>query len=190
MAHNHKGEMSKMGAIIIFIVTLPLVLAGLIIFGAIYLLTTVLPAPVEMVIYKSSDYYKETKAKYTLGITGNFGYKTYKYVKKNPALSFVRQTEGYYYYKTKDAVLVVPYYASYLCKEGKWYMTLNEGKEDVPVESVRDTFSPLIHEDISGYEIKLLVKEKLFSHDSLEDAKSQGVFVFYKNHRDFEYIFA
>ena len=187
MAHNHK-EMSKPLALLLFIVTLPFVLVGLIVFGLIYVVTTVIPAPIEVLVYKRSQFYKDLKIKYALGITSNFGYKSYKYVKENPNLEMVFQDEGYYYYKTENAILVIPYYQGYYYENGKWMITPDEGKNTMEISCAKEIFAPLIKENIEDYELKLLVKEKRFSKESLELAKGDPVFVFYKNHKDFATI--
>ena len=187
MAHQHK-KMHWSLAFLLFIVSLPFIIAGIVFFGLIYLLTTVLPAPIELIVYKRSDFYKDLKIKYFMGITTNFGYKSYKYVKENPSLDFVCQSEGYYYYKGDGSVLVMPYYAEYKYEGGKWLLTMKEGGEVIEPCDVRPTFQNLIKEDISGLELKLLVKEKFFKKDQLELAKANPVFVFYKNHKDFATI--
>ena len=172
MAHQHK-KMHWSLAFLLFIVSLPFIIAGIVFFGLIYLLTTVLPAPIELIVYKRSDFYKDLKI---------------KYVKENPSLDFVCQSEGYYYYKGDGSVLVMPYYAEYKYEGGKWLLTMKEGGEVIEPCDVRPTFQNLIKEDISGLELKLLVKEKFFKKDQLELAKANPVFVFYKNHKDFATI--
>lgn len=186
-AHRHK-KMSKPLAALIFIITLPFVIAGLVFFGLIYIITTVIPAPVEMIIYKNSQFYKDLKIKYSLGITKNFGYKSYKYVRKNPNLQFICQSEGYYYYKKNNSILVMPYYAEYNYKNGEWFLTMKEGGEEINAKEIKPTFQMLIKEKLEEYDIKLLVKEKLFKKEDLNAAKSDPVFVFYKNHKDFDVI--
>lgn len=185
MAHNHK-EISKPKAVLLFLVALPFIVVGMLIFGLIYIITTVIPAPVEMIIYKNSRYYKDTKAKYTLGITGNFGYKSYKHVIKNPKLEFVLQKEGYYYYKAEDSVLVIPYYISYFYEDGNWYITEDDaGETKEKVENAKEIFQNLISEDITPYKLRLLVKESYFRRDQLSKAKENDTFVFYKSQKDF-----
>lgn len=180
--------MNGLLAFLLFVVTLPFVILGLVAFGLIYIVTTVLPAPIEVIIYKKSQFYKDLKIKYSLGITTNFGYKTYKHVKNNPNLDIVFQEEGYYYYKGEKNILVTPYYAEYFYDGEKWQLTMKEGGEAIEPKDVKVTFQPLIKEDISGYDIKLLVKEKFFKKEQLEIAKADPVFVFYKNHKDFATI--
>ena len=176
--------MNKALAVLLFIITIPFVLLGLLVFGIIYVLTTVIPAPVEILIYKSSDFYKDFKIKYFLGVTSNFGYKSYKYVKQNGEVDLVFQSEGYYYYKTKGAVLVIPYYPGYFFEDGEWWFTPNEGKTHSKISELKATFAPLIKENIDSLDLKLLVKEKHFAEKDLPAAKSHPVFVFYKNHKD------
>ena len=187
MAHNHK-QMNGLLAFLLFIVTLPFVILGLVVFGLIYLITTVLPAPIEIIIYKHSQFYRDLHIKYFLGITSNFGYKTYKYVKQNPNLEIVFQDNGYYYYKSDKTILVIPYYAEYYNKDDKWQLTMSKDGEAIEPKDVKPTFEPLIKEDISDYEIKLLVKEKFFKKEQVEAAKQDPVFVFYKNYKDFDKI--
>lgn len=182
MEHSHK-KMNKGLATVLFILSLPFVLIGLIFFGLIYVITTVIPAPIEIIIYKNSQFYKDFKIKYFLGATSNFGYKSYKYVKKNPHLKMVFQEEGYYYYKGENAILVIPYYPGYFYENNTWMITVNEGKSAVPVSSAKEIFAPLIKEDLSNLELKLLVKERHFPKEQLSLAKADPVFVFYKNHK-------
>ena len=132
-----------------------------------------------MIIYKRSVFYKDLKVKYSLGITSSFGYKSYKYVKKNPCLDFVCQSEGYYYYKAGKSILVIPYYAQYLYDGKRWQLTMKEGGEAVEPKDVKVTFQYLIKENLDGYTIRLLVKEKYFRKDQLFLAKADPVFVFY-----------
>ncbi len=187
MARKQK-KMNSLLAAILFVLTLPFVLVGLVVFGVMYVITTILPAPVEIIIYKCSRFYKDLKRKYTLGITSNFGYKSYKYVKQNPELEFVCQEEGYYYYKSSSAIFVLPYYAGYYKKGDDWMMTMNKDGDEASINAVRDTFAMLIKEDISKLEVKLLVKEKHFKKAELKEAKSHPVFAFYKSHKDLRYI--
>ena len=187
MEHKH-GKFKGIGAIVLFIVTVPVVLAGLIIFGAIYLLTTVLPSPIERMIYKKSDFYKDLSVKYTMGIRGSFAYKTYPYVKKNPSLELIVQDEGYYYYRSGNAVLVLPYYLEYIYAGGRWYMTMKHGGDVVEPKDVKPTFQNLIKEDISKMELKLLVKESYFKKEQLDLARQESAFVLYKNKEDFATI--
>ena len=185
MAHKHK-EMSKPLAVLLFIVSLPFVLLGLLIFGLIYLLTTVLPAPIEAIIYKKSQFYKDFGIKYFLGVLSNFGYKTYKYVKENKSLSLVFQKEGYYYYKTENAVLVIPYYDGFFLENREWMADTGTSQGSIKVTDLKSVFAPLIEEDITNLELKLLVTEKLFMKNQLEEAKSRSEFVFYKDHKSFK----
>ena len=185
MAHK---KMNKLLATVLFVLSLPFVLIGFVLFGLMYLITTILPAPVEIIIYKRSQFYKDLRRKYTLGITSNFGYKSYKYVKENKELEFVCQEEGYYYYKSKSSVYVLPYYAGYYKKGNDWMMTLNKEGDEAKIEEIRPTFEMLIKEDISAYDIRLLVKEKHFKKDELDEAKSNPVFTFYKSHKDLKHI--
>lgn len=178
-------KMNGLVAFLLFLVSLPFIIGGLVIFGLIYVVTVVLPAPVEYIIYKNSQFYKDLKIKYFMGVTSNFGYKSYKYVKGNPSLEFVCQEEGYYYYKSEGAILVMPYYAEYKRHGNSWLLTMKEGGDTVDVHDVKPTFQNLIKENLNELEIKLLVKDKYFKKEELLDAKSDPVFVFYKNHKDF-----
>ena len=187
MAHNHK-QMNGLLAFLLFIVTLPFVILGLVVFGLIYFVTTILPAPIEIIIYKHSQFYRDLGIKYFLGITSNFGYKTYKYVKQNESLEIVFQDNGYYYYKTDEAILVIPYYAEYYNKDNKWQLTMSKDGEAIEPKDIKPTFEPLIKEDISNYEVKLLVKEKFFKKHQRELARTDPVFVFYESHKDFASI--
>ena len=182
MEHKH-SKFKWVGAVLLFIVTIPFVLVGLVIFGLIYLLMTVLPSPIERMIYKKSEFFKDLSVKYTMGITGSFAYKTYPYVKKNPCLELVVQDEGYYYYKSGNSILVLPYYAEYIFVNGKWYLTMKEGGDVIEPKDVKPTFQNLISADISEMELKLLVKEKYFKKADIEEAN-----VFYKGKEDFEHI--
>ncbi|MBQ8146156.1 MAG: hypothetical protein IJ039_05180 [Clostridia bacterium] len=187
MARKQK-KMNSLVATVLFVLSLPFVLIGLVLFGLMYVITTILPAPVEIIVYKSSQFYKDLKRKYTLGITSNFGYKSYKYVKQNPELEFVCQEEGYYYYRSRDSIFVLPYYAGYYKKGNDWMMTMNKDGDEASIDAVRDTFAMLIKEDISEYDVKLLVKEKHFKKSELNEAKSHPVFVFYKNHKSLKQV--
>ena len=189
--HNHKGDKDigkRLLALILFIVTLPLVILGLVVFGLIYIVTTVLPSPIERIVYKKSRFYGDLKCKYMMGITSSFAYKSYKYVKSNPHLDIVVQDEGYYYYKSSGAVLVIPYYAEYKYEGGKWLLSMKEGGDTIEHTLVKPTFQNLIKEDLADVELKLLVKEKSFKKDQLHLAKRDPVFVFYKSHKDFSKI--
>ena len=185
--HNHK-KMSKPLALILFIISLPFLIVGLVFFGLIYVVTTVIPAPIEILIYKRSLFFKDLKIKYFLGVTSNFGYKTYKYVKSNPHIHLVFQKNGYYYYKSSQCVYVMPYYAEYKYENGKALLTMKEGGDEISPDSVKPTFQHLIKEDITSLDIKLLVKERFFKKEDLELARRDPVFVFYKNHKDFDRI--
>ena len=185
---NEHKKMNRFLALILFIVTLPFVILGLVFFGIIYLITTVIPSPVEMIIYKKSSFYKDLNIKYSMGITTNFGYKTYKYVKENKNMKIIFQDEGYYYYKSKDSVLVMPYYAEYKYREGEWYLTMKEGGEEISAHDIKPTFQTLIKEDISSLDVKLLVKEKCFKKQDLSKARNFEGFVFYKSHKDFNVV--
>lgn len=189
MAHNH-GKLNKPFSVALFIISLPFVAVGLLVFGLFYVITTVIPAPVEILIYKSSQFYKDLGVKYSLGITSNFGYKSYKYVKKNPCLQMVFGEEGYYYYKTENSVLVIPYYPGYYYENGKWMITLDEGKSTGELSGVKAVFEPLIKESLEGKEVKLLVKERFFKKSELDLARKEPAFVFYKSHKDFDSIMA
>ena len=123
-----------------------------------------------------------------MSITHSFGYKSYKYVKKNAHLKLEVQSEGYYYYKSGNSILVLPYYAEYKYEGGKWLLSMKEGGATVEPKDVKVTFQNLIKEDISNKDLKLLVKEKYFSKDQVLLAKSDPVFVFYKNKKDFATI--
>ena len=188
MEHNHEhGAQTgkRLLSLLLFIVTLPLVLLGLIIFGTIYLVMTVLPSPIERLIYKRSDFYKDLGVKYTMSITHSLAYKSYKYVKENEHLDLEVQSEGYYYYKSGNSILVLPYYAEYKYEGGRWLLSMKEGGEAIEPKDVKVTFQHLIKEDISDKDLKLLVKEKYFAEDQLLIAKTDPVFVFYKNKKDF-----
>ena len=187
MEHKH-SKFKWIGAVLLFIVTIPLVIAGLVVFGLIYLLMTVLPSPIERMIYKKSEFFKDLSVKYTMGITGSFAYKTYPYVKKNPNLELVVQDEGYYYYKSGNAVLVLPYYAEYIYEGGKWFLTMKHGGDVIEPKDVKPTFQNLIKDDISEKELKLLVKEKYFQKADLCKAKEESAFVFYIGKEDFATI--
>lgn len=185
---RNKKKMDRITATVLFVLSLPFILVGLIIFGILYFVTTILPAPIEIIVYKCSRFYKDLKRKYTLGITTSFGYKSYKYVIKNPNLEFVCQEEGYYYYKRDNEILVMPYYAGYYKKGDSWMMTMNKEGDEACVSEVHNTFAMLIKEDISNIDVKLLVKKKHFKKEELDMAMSSPVFVFYKNHKDFSRI--
>lgn len=187
MEHKH-GKLKWLGSVLLFIVTIPLVIVGILLFGLIYILTTVLPSPAERLIYKGSDFCRDLSVKYTMGITSSFAYKTYPYVKKNPSMELVVQPEGYYYYKSGNSILVLPYYAEYIFANGKWYLTMKEGGDVIEPKDVKPTFQNLISADISEMELKLLVKEKYFKKADIEDAKKEEAFVFYKGKEDFEHI--
>ena len=187
--HEHSAEAGKrLLALLLFIVTLPLVILGLVIFGTIYLVMTVLPSPIERMIYKRSDFYKDLGVKYTMSITHSLAYKSYKYVKKNEHLDLEVQSEGYFYYKSGNSILVLPYYAEYKYEGGKWLLSMKEGGDTIEPKDVKVTFQNLIKEDITDKELKLLVKEKYFAEDQLLIAKTDPVFVFYKNKKDFATI--
>lgn len=189
MEHKHNNDIGKrLLALLLFIVTLPLVILGLLVFGTIYLLTTVLPSPIERIIYKKSQFYKDIQAKYIMSITHSFAYKSYKYVKANSDLDIVVQEEGYYYYTSGNAVLVLPYYAEYKNEGGKWLLAMKDGGTPNTLEDVKATFQNLIKVDIKNKDLKLLVKEKDFTNEDLPKAKGDPVFVFYKNHKDFATI--
>ncbi len=189
MEHEHNHSVGKrILALLLFIVTLPFVILGLVIFGTIYLITTVLPSPVERIIYKKSQFYKDLGVPYTMSITHSFAYKSYKYVKQNESLELVVQSEGYYYYKSGNSIWVLPYYAEYRHEDGRWLLSMREGGDTIEPKDVRVTFQNLIKEDISALELKLLVKEKYFKKEQLPIAKADPVFVFYKNHKDFAAI--
>ena len=187
MEHKH-SKFKWLGAVLLFLVTIPFVLAGLLIFGLIYLITTVLPSPIERLIYKKSEFFRDLGVKYSMSITSSFAYKTYPYVKKNPDLELVVQDEGYYYYKSGNVVLVLPYYAEYIHAGGKWYMTMKHGGDVIEPKDVKPTFQNLIKTDISEMELKLLVKEKYFQKADLCKAKEESAFVFYGNKEDFATI--
>ncbi len=184
MEHKH-SKLKWLGAVLLFIVTIPFVLAGLIIFGAIYLLTTVLPSPIERLIYKKSEFYRDLGIKYTMSITSSFAYKTYPYVKKNPDLELIVQSEGYFYYRSGKVVLVLPYYAEYIHAGGKWYLTMKHGGDVIEPKDVKITFQNIIKADISDMELKLLVKEKYFQKADLLKAREESSFVFYNSKEDF-----
>lgn len=187
MEHKHESDIGKrLLALLLFIITIPFVILGLVVFGTIYLLTTVLPSPIERLVYKRSQFYKDLSHPYTMCITHSFGYKSYKYVKENPSLDISVQGDGYYYYKTHDSVLVIPYYAEYRYSDGKWLLAMKEGGSTIEPRDAKVTFQNIIKEDISSYELKLLVKEKCFKKEDLDKAKRDPVFVFYKNHKDFK----
>ena len=189
MERNHNGKTGKrLLALLLFIVTIPLVIVGFVVFGTIYFLSTILPSPIERMIYKKSEFYKDLKANYVIGITRNFGYKSYKYVKQNENLDLVVQEEGYYYYKSKNFILVIPYYPWYKYENGEWMISMDEGKSKSRVADLKNVFAPLIKENIEESELKLLVKEKFFSPPELLLAKTDPVFVFYKNEKDFANI--
>ena len=189
MEHNHNhGVGMRLLALLLFIVTLPFVVLGLVVFGTIYLVMTVLPSPIERVIYKKSEFYKDLGVKYTMCITHSLAYKSYKYVKANEHLDIEVQSEGYYYYKSGNSILVLPYYAEYRYEDGKWLLSMKSEGALNTMEDVKVTFQNLIKEDISGKELKLLVKEKYFSDEQLLLAKADPVFVFYKNKKDFATI--
>ena len=189
MEHNHNNDIGKrLLALLLFIVTLPIVILGLVVFGTIYLLTTVLPSPIERLIYKRSAFFKDLKVPYTMSITHSFAYKSYKYVKDNPSLDVVVQDEGYYYYTSGDAVLVLPYYAEYKNEGGKWFLSMKNGGTPNTLEEVKASFQNIIKIDLSTKELKLLVKEKYFAKEDLLLAKSDPVFVFYKGKQDFATI--
>ena len=191
MEHNHSGNTGKrILAALLFLVTLPFVVAGLIVFGLIYLLADVLPSPIEKLFYKRSPLYRDLGVGYSIGITRSFAYKSYKYVKANKSLDLVVQDEGYYYYKTDKAVLVLPYYCDYKLENGQWRLYMKSGGESISPEEIRLTFAPLIKTDTRDMEFKLLVKEKYFDKSLLSIAKSDPVFVFYKNYKDFASISA
>ena len=184
MGKNGK-KMNGLVAFLLFLVSLPFIIGGLVVFGLIYVVTVVLPAPVEYIIYKNSQFYKDLKIKYFLGVTSNFGYKSYKYVKGNPDLDFVCQQNGYYYYKAEGAILVMPYYAEYKRHGDSWLLTMKEGGDTIDVHEVKPTFQNLIEENMDTVEVKLLVKEKYFKKSELNDALGDPVFVFDKSHKDF-----
>ena len=189
MEHNHKDSLGKrLLAMLLFIISLPIMIAGLLIFGTVYLVTTVLPSPIERLIYKRSDFYKDLKIKYRMSITHSIAYKSYKYVKENPNLEIEVQKEGYFYYRSGNAILVLPYYAEYKYDNGKWLLTMKEGGDTVEPSDVKVTFQNLISEDITDKELKLLVKENYFKKEDLDKAKSDPVFVFYKDYKDFATI--
>ena len=189
MEHKHNSNIGKrLLALLLFIVTIPLVIVGVVFFGIIYVLTTVLPSPIERIIYKKSEFYKDLKAKYTLGITRNFAFKSYKYVKQNENLELVVQDEGYYYYKTNNSILVIPYYPRYEYENREWMISMDEGKSKLRVVDLKGTFAPLIKENIDELDLKLLVKEKFFKEHHFLLAKDDPVFVFYKNEKDFASI--
>ena len=174
-------------SLLIAILTLPLAIVLFIGFGLIYFITTVIPAPIEYLIFKHSAYSKELKGKYIMGITHGFGYKSYKYVKANPRLTYVLQDNGYYYYKTENAVIVVFTYGRFYLKENEWYYTLSENEEEeklLPFDQIRKVFEPLISEDISGYELKLIVSKTNFPAEQIPKAKNNEAFVFCASSRD------
>lgn len=186
MEHNHENEIGKrLLALLLFIVTLPIVILGLVIFGTIYLLTTVLPSPVERLIYKKSAFFKDLNVPYTMSITHSFAYKSYRYVKENPSLDIVVQDEGYYYYTSGNAILVLPYYAEYKNEGGKWFLAMKSGGAPNTMEEVKASFQNIIKVDLSERELKLLVKEKYFAKEDVSMAKSDPVFVFYQTQKDF-----
>lgn len=186
-AHDHTTG-KRILALLLFVITLPVVILGLVIFGTIYLLTTVLPSPIERIIYKKSEFYKDLKVPYSMSITHSFGFKSYKYVKENKCLDLIVQSEGYYYYKSGKSILVLPYYAEYKYENGKWLLSMKEGGDTVEPKDVKITFQNLIKEDISAFDLKLLVKEKYFKKEQILVAKADPVFVFYKNKKDFSII--
>ena len=189
MEHNHNHSIGmRFLALLLFIVTLPFVILGLVIFGTIYLVMTVLPSPIERIIYKKSEFCKDLGAKYTMSITHSLAYKSYKYVKQNENLDIEVQSEGYYYYKSGNSIFVLPYYAEYKFEGGKWLLSMKSEGAPNTMEDVKATFQNLIKEDISEKELKLLVKEKYFKEDQLLIAKNDPVFVFYKNKKDFATI--
>ena len=174
-------------SLLIAILTLPLAIVLFIGFGLIYFITTVIPAPFEYLIFKRSDYYKDLEGKYAMGITHGFGYKSYKYVKKNPVLTYVLQDNGYYYYKTENAVIGVFTYGRFYFKDGEWYFTHSEDEETdylLPLTEIRKTFEPLITEDISDCEFRIIVTENLFLNEQLPRAKENEAFVFCSSPRD------
>ena len=189
MEHNHDNQIGKrLLALLVFIITLPLVILGLVVFGAIYLLTTVLPSPIERLIYKRSEFYKELGAPYTMSITHSLAYKSYKYVKANGALEIVVQSNGYYYYRSGNCILVIPYYPRYEYENREWLVSTDDRAGKFSVASLKSVFAPIIEENIDGYELKLLVKKKHFSKIDYELAKDEPIFVFYKNKKDFAAI--
>ena len=189
MEHEHDSQIGKrLLAVLLFIVTIPFVILGLVVFGLIYIVTTVLPSPIERIIYKRSQFYKDLGVRYSMSLTHSFAYKSYNYVKANEGLEIVVQDEGYYYYKSKDAILVLPYYAEYKLENGKWLLSMKEGGDTIEVHAIKPTFQNLIKEDMENTALKLLVKEKYFEKEDLDKAKADSVFVFYKNHKDFANI--
>lgn len=189
MEHNHENEIGKrLLALLIFIVTLPIVILGLVVFGTVYLLTTVLPSPIERLIYKKSAFFKDLRVPYTMSLTHSFAYKSYKYVKENESLDIVVQDEGYYYYTSGNAVLVLPYYAEYKNQGGKWFLSMKNGGTPNTLEEVKASFQNIIKIDLSTKELKLLVKEKYFAKEDVCAAKSDPVFVFYQTEKDFATI--
>ena len=179
--NGNKTKKSWGVTLIVAIVTFPIAVVGFIVFGLIYFVTTVIPAPIEYLIFKHSAYCKELKGKYIMGITHGFGYKSYKYVKANPRLTYVLQDNGYYYYKTENAVIVVFTYGRFYLKENEWYYTLSENEEEeklLPFDQIRKVFEPLISEDISGYELKLIVSKTNFLAEQIPEAKNNEAFVF------------
>ena len=175
-------------AVLLFLVSLPLIIVGLLIFGLLYFFGTVLFAPIEVIIYKKSDFYRDFGIKYFLGALRNFGYKTYPYVKENPSVQLVFQPEGYYYYKTEGAVLVIPYYEGFYLQDGEWCADIGKDDQVLKAADLKPVFEPLIKEDISRFDLKLLVTENLFKKEELDLARTDPVFVFYKDHRDFDTI--
>lgn len=80
MSGSKRNLREKITLLILFLISLPFVLVGALLFIIIYLLI----APTEILFYKRSYYYKDLKEKYYLLITFNKNYKKYnKIIKSN-----------------------------------------------------------------------------------------------------------
>lgn len=98
MSGFKRSFLEQLTLFILFIIALPFILIGAVLFISIYLIT----APIEWMFYKSSFYYKELKEKYYLTITFNKNYKIYNKLRKT-----LKYNQKEKYYEDLNNILII-----------------------------------------------------------------------------------
>ena len=163
-----------------------------------YFLGVILPAPIEILFYKKSFYFKDFNKKYSLGITHTEKYKLYNFIKKNNLnYNLIELGEDVIYLQSKNnenkIYIFSPANEFKLNKNNEWVVEYERQNFPYETKEIDTNEIPLLKEinilyssieNFNEKQYKILTNILPFNLKSLEKAKQDPIFKIYKNKKE------
>lgn len=175
----------KILLILVWTILSPILLVVSIMALVIFFIVIIVPSPFEMIKYKRSPYYQNTKRKYNFAITRSESYELYNYlfsISKHEKIDFSKDQ----FISDDENIYIWFYYDEiwYDEKSNIWMTSMHEGAKATELETFTKDMVEKVTADNSYKKMNFLVQEDIFTADEFDLVSTDSRFLVYKDIKD------